>query len=148
LHQDFEALKKAFFKQFDFKQTAGGVVRNDEGEILMIFRRGKWDLPKGKIDEGETLEECAAREVEEETGVKNLSIIRKVTVTYHTYKEYGKQILKESHWFEMISQGKQKLIAQTEEDITDIEWVKPGEITKKFDNTFPLIKEVLAEFVT
>ena len=68
-HEKLEELKKAFFKKFTLVQAGGGLVRNEKKEILIIFRRGKWDLPKGKLDKGEKLEDCAVREVEEETGL-------------------------------------------------------------------------------
>ncbi len=72
--QDLEKLKKAFFKLFKPVTAAGGLVENEKGEVLLIFRRGKWDLPKGKLDPGETIEQCAVREVEEETGLKNIEL--------------------------------------------------------------------------
>src|SRR4051812_48020306 len=75
LHADLEALKKAIWKKFTIIRAAGGLVVNDGGEMLFIFRRGKWDLPKGKLEEGEDLEECAVREVEEETGLKNVKLL-------------------------------------------------------------------------
>src|SRR5688572_3663924 len=99
--KDFEKLKKAFYKHFKVIIASGGVVFNSNEEILLIFRKGKWDLPKGKLDKGETLEECAVREVEEETGIKNIKLEEKVIITYHTYIEFGKHILKESHWYKM-----------------------------------------------
>jgi len=94
LHTNLEDLKKAFWKKFTIVQAAGGLVINKNKEVLMIFRRGKWDLPKGKLDKGETLEECAVREVEEETGLKNISLHKHLLTTFHTYHESGKFILK------------------------------------------------------
>ena len=116
---------------------------NEKKEILMIFRRGKWDLPKGKLDEGESIEQAALREVEEETGLKGVKPGKKITVTYHTYDEFGKHILKESHWFKMTTNSDQKLIPQTKEDITDIRWVDPDSLSEYLNNTFQTIKEVL-----
>src|SRR5258705_8336444 len=100
-HPSLEELKKAFFKKFSFIQAAGGLVLNEKKEILLIFRRGKWDLPKGKLDKGEKLEDCAIREVEEETGLKKIELVSPLTTTYHTYHEGTKFILKESHWYMM-----------------------------------------------
>ena len=74
LHADLDHLKKAVWKKFEIVKAAGGLVLNENKELLFIFRRGKWDLPKGKLDEGETIEQCAIREVAEETGVKNISL--------------------------------------------------------------------------
>lgn len=143
VHPDLEALKKAFFKKFTIVQAAGGLVRNDEDEILLIFRRGKWDLPKGKLDEGETLEECAVREVEEETGLKDVQLLSPLIITWHTYHEGTKFILKESHWYKMKINGKQTLVPQTEEDITEIRWIKPADAEGYFKNAFPSVTDVL-----
>ena len=142
-HSDLEELKKSFQKKFFLIQAAGGLVRNNENKILMIFRRGKWDLPKGKLDKGEKLEDCAIREVEEETGLKNVTLHSPLTVTYHTYHEGTKHILKESHWFIMTVTGEQKLIPQTEEDIFDIRWVEPTNISDYLPKAFPLISDII-----
>jgi 8-oxo-dGTP pyrophosphatase MutT (NUDIX family) len=142
-HKDLDKLKKAFYKHFTIIIAAGGVVFNTGQEILMIFRRGKWDLPKGKLDKGETLEHCAVREVEEETGLNNVEIGKKIITTYHVYKEYGKHILKESHWYQMKSSENQKLVPQTDEDITDIKWVNKTELKKYTSNTYQTILEVM-----
>ena len=142
-NKDLGKLKKAFFKHFTILIAAGGVVLNDEEDILMIFRRGKWDLPKGKLDKGETLEQCAVREVEEETGLTGVELGNKIVTTYHTYTQFGKHILKESHWYKMKSNSGQKLIPQTEEDITEIRWVKRSELKKYTSKTYQTIIEVL-----
>ncbi len=143
LHPDFARLRKNFFKHFKLIQAGGGLVENNSDEILLILRRGKWDLPKGKLDSGETLEECALREVGEETGVQRLKIVSKINTTYHTYDEFGKHILKESHWYLMKAINKEELIPQLEEDITEIRWVKRHDLKDYFNNTFPTIKSVL-----
>ncbi|HEY8690107.1 MAG TPA: NUDIX domain-containing protein [Chitinophagaceae bacterium] len=144
LDKDLTKLKNTFFKHFKVIEAAGGLVLNRNKEILMIFRRGKWDLPKGKLDEGETLEQCAVREVEEETGITNIDLKEKVTETYHVYKEFGKHILKESHWYKMQCDTDQKLVPQTEEDITDIKWVKRSDLKNYTSNTYQTILEVLS----
>jgi 8-oxo-dGTP pyrophosphatase MutT (NUDIX family) len=143
-YPDLEELKKAFCKKFTLIQAAGGLVKNNENNILMIFRRGKWDLPKGKLDKGETLEDCAIREVEEETGLKNVELHSPLIVTYHTYHEGTKFILKESHWFTMTMAGEQKLTPQTDEDIFDIKWIAPGDVNSYLLKSFPLISDVIA----
>ncbi|HEX4875783.1 MAG TPA: NUDIX hydrolase [Chitinophagaceae bacterium] len=143
-HSNLEELKKAFYKKFTIITAAGGLVQNEKKDILLIFRRGKWDLPKGKIDKGESLEQCAIREVEEETGLKGVKLIKPLTITYHTYHEGARYILKESHWFAMKSSGKQELIPQTEEDILEIKWVKPAELDQYLENTYPSVAEVLS----
>ena len=143
IHSNLEELKKAFWKKFTIIQAAGGLVTNKNNEILMIFRRGKWDLPKGKLDKGETLEQCAVREVAEETGLQNISLQKALVTTYHTYHESGKFILKESHWYKMTTAGKQPLAPQAEEDIAEARWVKKTGLPELLKNTFPSIKDVL-----
>lgn len=123
--------------------AAGGMVRNETGEVLFMFRRGKWDLPKGKLDPGETLEACALREVEEETGVVNLEIKKFLLVTEHLYQERGQSILKKSHWYLMTCPSEQKLVPQTEEDITELRWIGPADINIVERNTYPAILDVL-----
>jgi len=142
-HASLDELKKAFFKKFTLVQAAGGLVKNENDEILLIFRRGKWDLPKGKLDKGETLEECAVREVEEETGLKKIKLIASLLITYHTYHEGTKFILKESHWYTMKTKGDQQLVPQTEEDIHEIKWVKEKELKPYLKNAFPFVVDVL-----
>ena len=138
-----ERSKKLLWKHFTVIRAAGGLIENEKNEILMIFRRGKWDLPKGKLDNGETLEACAVREVQEETGLKNVDLNKFITTTFHTYNEFGRHILKESHWYSMKASSFQPLQPQTEEDILQIEWVKPAALGEKLSNTFPSVKDVI-----
>jgi 8-oxo-dGTP pyrophosphatase MutT (NUDIX family) len=112
----------------------------------MIFRRGKWDLPKGKLDKGEKLEDCAVREVEEETGLKDIKLISPLIITYHTYHEGTKFILKESHWYNMKVSGDQKLVPQTEEGIIETKWATIKEAEQLFPQSFPSIVDVIKEF--
>jgi 8-oxo-dGTP pyrophosphatase MutT (NUDIX family) len=147
IHPDLEALKKAFFKKFTFIQAAGGIVQNENGELLLIFRRGKWDLPKGKLDKGESLEDCAVREVEEETGLKQAQLVEPLLITYHTYHEGTKFILKESHWYRMKVKGQQELVPQTEEDIQETKWVAADALEPYFKNAFPSVVDVLRLFL-
>lgn len=146
LHENMEELKKSFFKHFKLIEAAGGIVQNDQKEILFIFRRGKWDLPKGKMEKNETEEIAARREVTEETGVKGLKLKKKIGETYHTYDEFGKHILKISHWFYFTCDSTQKLIPQTEEDITETKWVKTKDIKEPMKNTFENIKDIMSKF--
>lgn len=141
-HENFEKLKKTFFKFFKLVQTGGGVVAKRSGEVLVMCRRGKWDLPKGKLDKGETLTECAVREVKEETGLKEVTLGQFIKITYHTYEEYGKQILKESHWYQMQVKGDETLVPQTEEDITQLIWVKKENLPEYYKGTFPTIRSI------
>jgi 8-oxo-dGTP pyrophosphatase MutT (NUDIX family) len=143
LHPDLEELKKAVFKKFVLIQAAGGLVENENGEWLLIHRRGKWDLPKGKLEKGEKLEKCAVREVEEETGLKKVKLVQPLCITWHTYHEGTKFILKESHWYKLKVAGKQTLVPQTEEDILEVKWVKPSGIDEYLGLSFPSITDVL-----
>ncbi len=124
-------------------KAGGGLVENEKNEVLFIFRRGKWDLPKGKLDRGETLEQCAIREVKEETGIKELKPIRFLLTTVHEYEERGVEILKESHWWLMKTEGNQPLKPQIEEGITEIKWIRPPDFKIVLQNTYPLILDVL-----
>ena len=145
-HNDLKALKKEFFKKFTLVQAGGGLVTNDNKEILLIHRRGKWDLPKGKLDKGETIEECALREVIEETGLKKVKLEAPLLITYHTYHEGTKFVLKESHWYSMKAPGNQTLTPQTEEDITEIKCVTPGNLINYYKDAFPSVIDVLKSF--
>ena len=143
LNADLEALKKEFWKKFKIVKAAGGLVVNEENKILMIFRRGKWDLPKGKLDKGETLEQCAVREVEEETGLTNITLQSPLIITYHTYHEGSKFVLKESYWYNMKVSGIQNLTPQTEEDISAIKWATFTEAEELFPECFPSVVDVI-----
>jgi len=145
-YNDIEKLKKQFFKHFQLIEAAGGIVQNDKKELLFIYRLGKWDLPKGKLEDGEAIAECAVREVEEETGVTKLIIEQKTGETYHTYNAYGKHFLKITHWYYMTCPSNQKLVPQTEEDINEIKWVATKDINDPLSNTYPSIKDILQHF--
>jgi 8-oxo-dGTP pyrophosphatase MutT (NUDIX family) len=143
LHKDLEALRKAVWKKFILVRAAGGLVRNEKDEILFMMRRGKWDLPKGKLDKGETLEQCAVREVAEETGLQKVRLEKFLLVTYHTYDESGKHFLKETTWYSMAALGDQPLTPQQEEQITQLKWLSPADLAPVLRNTFPSIIDVL-----
>lgn len=141
-----EQLQAYFFKQFTNIEAAGGIVQNENKDLLFIYRRNKWDLPKGKMEIGETAEVCAEREIEEETGVKKLLLKHKIGETYHIYEERGKTILKISHWFYFITSGNQKVIPQTAEDITEVKWIQTRNIKEPMANTHQNIKDILTVF--
>jgi ADP-ribose pyrophosphatase YjhB (NUDIX family) len=142
-NKNLDELKKSFFKKFKMILAAGGFVQNEKGQVLMMFRRGKWDLPKGKQDENESPEECAIRETEEETGLKNIKLTTPLPTTYHTYHEGSHFILKETRWFKMKVSGKQNLVPQTNEDISLLVWVSKKELNQYQGKTFPSVQDVL-----
>jgi len=144
--ENFTKLKKAFFKHFMAIEACGGVVQNEQKELLFIYRRNKWDLPKGKLEAGETEVDCAQREIEEETGVKDLTLKKKIGETYHTYNEYGKHFIKTTHWFYFTCSSKQELQPQTAEDITSIKWVSTKNIQEPMNDTYENIREIVRRF--
>jgi 8-oxo-dGTP pyrophosphatase MutT (NUDIX family) len=125
--------------------AGGGLVQNEKGELLMIFRRGKWDLPKGKLDKGETIEACAVREVMEETGLTDVELGRLIEVSYHEYFDQYLQedVLKETHWFGMNANSALALVPQTEEDITEIRWVGADELEKCLLDSYANVVQVI-----
>ena len=138
---------KAFFKQITKSITvikaAGGLVKNERKEYLFIYRNDKWDLPKGKIEKGEKIAECAVREVEEECGIKVKKLGKKIGKTYHAYIYRGEVVLKKSYWYKMRCEGFDKLKPQKEEGITDARWLTPEKMGIVIKNTFPSIAEVM-----
>lgn len=136
-----------FKSLFPIIESAGGVVKNNDGKTLFIHRLGKWDLPKGKIEEGETYENAALREIEEETKLSNTTLGLPISTTYHIYKEKkGTKILKLVHWFHMKNEGNETPIPQIEEGITDVQWLSEEDIYfKVLPNTFKNIQLVLTE---
>jgi len=131
---------KDFSKIAEVRVAAGGKVKNKQGDVLFIFREGVWDLPKGFVEQGESLEQGAIREVEEETGVLRVEIIDKIKTTYHTYRYKGKLVLKISHWFDMKTSSNDKLVPQVEEGITDVQWLDNAGVKSALKNTWENIK--------
>src|SRR5699024_8779095 len=125
--------------------AGGGLVYNTNNEVLFIFRKGKWDLPKGHTKKNESIERSAIREVEEETGVKNLEIVNTLPTTYHIMKRKGKYRLKETFWFEMKTDYKGELKPQEEEDITKVEWKNLEESREALQNSFENIKMLFSK---
>jgi 8-oxo-dGTP pyrophosphatase MutT (NUDIX family) len=142
-HQDIDQLRERFKSCFQMVYAAGGVVKNSEDEYLIMKRRGKWDLPKGKINKNETIEKAAVREVTEETGLFGVNIVTPMLSTYHCYYIDSKPVLKRTAWFEMSYDGYDDPIPEIEEDITEIRWVKKKDLKKYMDNTYLAIIDVL-----
>lgn len=126
-------------------EAAGGVVENDRGEVVMIRRNGRWDLPKGHRESGESFALCAAREASEETGVEVIEVGRLLTTTLHAYNIYGRWELKLTAWYVMRSTSMQ-LTPQQQEGIVEAEWVAPRRIRQRINRTFPTIKKVFSAF--
>jgi 8-oxo-dGTP pyrophosphatase MutT (NUDIX family) len=142
LSDDPDSCLQLLTRSHIYVPAAGGLVKNEKGEFLMIYRRQKWDLPKGKKEKAETFDECAIREVEEETGLSYLKIIKMLGSTWHIYKQDNKCCLKVTAWFLMNANNIGNLEPQTEEDIEIAEWVSPENIENKLANSYASIKEV------
>ncbi|MGM5470583.1 NUDIX hydrolase [Flavobacteriaceae bacterium LMO-SS05] len=138
-----EKLLKKFLKKLPKVVAGGGKVFNDKGEILFIFRNGKWDLPKGKVDGKETIEAAALREVEEETGVTDLKIIKPLETTYHIFKRNGRHRTKITHWFEMQSSYTGALVPEEIEGITKVEWLNAEQTKTALENSYANIRELM-----
>lgn len=126
--------------------AAGGLVKNPNGEILWIFRRGKYDLPKGKLDEGETFLEAALREVEEECGLHDLKAGSLIGYTYHIYIQNENPYFKKTAWYEMFT-NQDFVELQTEEDITDYCWANPNKHVELSKLTYKSLKDLLKRFL-
>ena len=125
--------------------AAGGLVRNSKGQVLFIYRNDKWDLPKGKRESSESLEEAALREVMEETGIGSLDIQYKLGKTYHIFKRKGEMRLKTTHWYEMTSDDLGPFSPQLEEGITDVVWLNQEQQEVALRNSYRNIRQL---FVT
>ncbi|NQZ44073.1 MAG: NUDIX hydrolase [Flavobacteriaceae bacterium] len=125
--------------------AAGGLVTNKKGKVLFIYRNDKWDLPKGKLDKGESIEKAAVREVEEETGVKDLVVEGFLRKTYHIFKRGGKFQLKQVYWFSMTTTYEGKLVGQLDEGITKVKWLGPKKMAKALTNSYFNIKLLFNE---
>jgi 8-oxo-dGTP pyrophosphatase MutT (NUDIX family) len=139
---DIEELREAFRKCFIPIIAAGGLVKNEKGEFLLIHRRGRWDLPKGKLSKKETVEEAAIREVEEECGIKGVQLVKPLMSTYHTYLIEEGIALKKTSWYEMVYTGRSQPSPQLEEGITEVEWVPANKLAPYLNECFPAIRDV------
>ena len=138
-----EALLGQLYDMYHPIDAGGGVAYNEKKEVLMIYRRGKWDLPKGKLDKGEEIEACALREVSEETGLRRLSIDGKICDTYHIYSLDNEQLLKCTAWFSMTGTSGDQLKPQKEENILEARWVKEEDLGPLAARSYEAIREVL-----
>ena len=144
-HSKKEKLLKHLFKKLPVVMAAGGMVLNPKNEVLFIFRNGRWDLPKGKIEKNESLEEGAIREVEEETGVKNLEITRFLQKTYHIFQRKGKYKLKVTYWYEMRTEYDGELVPEEKEGIMKVKWKNTEKAQKALQKSYANIKLLFPE---
>ncbi len=145
-HDSIEELWDLFFGDFVKMEAAGGVVENSDNEVLFIFRNGVWDLPKGKIEDGEAIDVAAIREVEEECGISDPVIEQQLITTYHTYAIQGKGYIKPTYWYWMKYEGNQELIPQLEEGITEVKWVPKSEFDNYLKDTYGSIVDVVRKY--
>jgi ADP-ribose pyrophosphatase YjhB (NUDIX family) len=139
---DLQKLFEAFKSYFTFIQAAGGLVFNSRKNFVGIHRLGKNDLPKGKLEKGESAEAAAVREVKEECGLDNVTLHYRIANTYHIYFIDNSPVLKQTHWFKMHTDA-ESLTPQHEEDITDASWIDTGDIGQFIANTYPSVRDVL-----
>ncbi len=144
-HPDEKEIMKKLKSKISVNKAGGGLVYNKNGDVLFIFRNGKWDLPKGGIKKEELIEACAIREVEEETGVSGLKIGTKLQKTYHIFKRNGSYKLKITHWFEMKTNFDGIPVGQLEEGIEKVAWLNQEQIKEALKNSYENIKLLFQE---
>ncbi|APG61295.1 NUDIX hydrolase [Christiangramia salexigens] len=144
-HKDEKKLLKFLFRKIKVVTAAGGMVVNPENEILFIYRNNRWDLPKGKTEKNEGLEASAIREVEEETGVRDLEIKRFITKTYHVFRRKGKLRLKETYWYEMYTEYDGELVPELSEGIKKAKWKNFEKSQKALQKSYANIKMLFPE---
>ena len=150
IHNNIDELFGYVAPCFKYIEAAGGLVTLPDGRLLLIKRLGKWDLPKGKAEKGESLQETAIREVMEECGLKTSpEITGEPLHTYHTYHRNGAHVLKHTAWFAMRYEGGDKTLhPQYDEDITEAVWMSADQLDIVLQNTYESIKQVLGVWLT
>ena len=143
VHQDIEKLRKAFRSCYRIIEAAGGLVKNDQDQVLVINRHNKWDLPKGKLEKNESVRDAAIREVQEECGLNGLQIKSQLLSTYHTYLIKEQMILKKTYWFEMFYGNNETPVPQKIEDINQVRWFNTNELDEVLENTYGSVVDVL-----
>jgi len=141
---DIDKLWEEFKSEFTFIESAGGIVKNDNNDTLFIHRFGKWDLPKGKVNDGESDEQAATREVEEECGITGLTITKPIEATYYTYSVNESKILKKVQWFEMLYSGSEAPAPQKDEGITEVKWFGEADLADAMENTYQSVQDLFS----
>jgi 8-oxo-dGTP pyrophosphatase MutT (NUDIX family) len=144
-HPDEKEILRTLKSKMPVNKAGGGLVYNPKGEVLFIFRNGKWDLPKGGVEKDEENDDAALREVQEETGVDKLLITRKLQKTYHIFKRNDHYKLKITHWYEMRTGFDGILVPQQNEGIEKAEWLNPRQIKEALKNSYENIKLLFEE---
>ena len=148
LSPDYEKIFEHLRQETGFVVAAGGVVHSSNGMTLMIFRNGRWDLPKGHLEKGETIGECALREVTEECGIRNLILGRFLTETVHVYTLNGQTVFKATSWFDMSCPVNCMTTPQREEGIEKAEWLPEARIREILPTSYQTIRDVFAAYYT
>lgn len=143
IHPDIITIFEEFKSCFNYVDAAGGVVIRKDGKFLIMKRDGIWDLPKGKLEQGEDAETAALREVKEETGLSKLRVVKPILSTFHTYQITDDMLLKKTKWYEMEYIGNGEAVPETAENITEIKWVDPGRTDFIRKNTYQSVLDVL-----
>jgi ADP-ribose pyrophosphatase YjhB (NUDIX family) len=142
-HESEDELLDKVKSFYTIVEAAGGIVYNHKSQILLIFRHGKWDLPKGKVEKGEFYKQTALREVQEECGLKKLETGNHLFDTYHTYIQDNVKILKRTIWYEMLLNGDEELLPQASEGITEVKWFDYETLSEVMKNTYASLKDIL-----
>ena len=145
--ENYVELFELFFSSFEKIDAAGGVVENNKKQVLLIFRNGFWDLPKGKLEKGEDVKEAAIREVEEECGLFAPEITKELASTYHTYERQGKKYLKKTFWYSMFYDKEHALVPQFEEGITKACWISKKNLDRYMENSYNSISSLISEII-
>lgn len=133
---------KAFF---ELRKAAGGILTDSESRFLFIKRYGRWDIPKGHMEKDETIEECAIREIEEETGLKAGNMRAVLSPTYHTYDSGKNLILKKTYWFIFNLARHGEPSPQLLEGITEVRWFERKDLNTIHTNTWASITQIIHE---
>lgn len=141
---EFEHLFSLFRDSLPLIQAGGGITRNEKGDVLMIHRWGRWDLPKGKLEKGERIDECAVREVEEECALQGVECEEFLTDTYHCYLLNEKWALKKTSWYRMRYRGTETPSPQTEEGIDEAGFIPQAELSNKLQHAYGTIRDIFA----